>query len=241
VKKSEAMQRLINDSSMNIGEICEELNVSRFIVHKWRSGESNPRRENLNKLAKINNISIHWVSNDNVEINSLDLKNIPLITDNINDNSRVGLIIDNQLDLIDVLKKDNITLKQNLLKFQLSKSIVNDHDYSLTRAIDTQKMINIKIPNKGLLGYSKQEFKDLASEWSDSTLWSKKISNKMIALELARVNLAKELQIDHFDISDHIVYNCKNDTKRWAYYIKYYSMKLNSINIYVKFLNIINE
>ena len=124
MKKSEAMQRLINDSSMNIGEICEELNVSRFIVHKWRSGESNPRRENLNKLAKINNISIHWVSNDNVEINSLDLKNIPIITDNINDESRVGLIIDNQLDLIDVLKKENIKLKQNLLSLKILKIVI---------------------------------------------------------------------------------------------------------------------
>jgi len=53
--------------------------------------------------------------------------------------------------------------------------------------------------------------------------------------------LAKELQIDHFDISDHIVYNCKDGSRRWAYYNKYYSMKLNSINIYVKFLNTTNE
>lgn len=241
MKKSEAMQRLINDSSLNIGEICEELNVSRFIVHKWRSGESNPRRENLNKLAKINNVSIHWLSNNNVEINDVDLEKMPIISENITDDSRVGLIIDNQLDLIDVLKKDNITLKQNLLKFQLSKSIVSDHDYSITRTINTQEMVAIKIPNGGLLGYSKEEFKGLASVWSGSTLWSERVANKMSKLELARVKLAKELQIDHFDISDHIIYNCKDGTKRWAYYIKYYSMKLNSISIYVKFLNTIDE
>ena len=241
MKKSVAMQRLINDSSLNVGEICSELNVSRFIVHKWRSGESNPRRENLNKLAKINNVSIHWLSNDNVEINSINLKNIPITTNTIKEDSRLGLIIDYQLDLIDILKKDNVTLKQNLLKFQLSKSIVSNHDYSVTRTLDTKKMINIKIPKGGLLGYSKQEFKDLASKFSESTLWSKKFVNKMEDLEVARVKLAKELQIDHFDISDHIVYNCKDGSRRWAYYNKYYSMKLNSINIYVKFLNITNE
>ena len=123
MKKSVAMQRLINDSSLNIGEICSELNVSRFIVHKWRSGESNPRRENLNKLAKINNVSIHWLSNDNVEINSIDLKNIPITTNTIKEDSRLGLIIDYQLDLIDILKKDNITLKQNLLKTNLNNKL----------------------------------------------------------------------------------------------------------------------
>ena len=65
MKKAKAVQKLINDSDLAIGEICTELDVSRFIVHKWRSGKSNPRRENLNKLARMNQINLKWKTQPN--------------------------------------------------------------------------------------------------------------------------------------------------------------------------------
>ena len=66
MEKNLAMQYLINHSELRISEICEKLNVSRFIVHKWLSGKSNPRRENLNKLARITNVDLIWENKNQV-------------------------------------------------------------------------------------------------------------------------------------------------------------------------------
>ena len=240
MKKAEAIQKLINDSHLAIGEICLKLNVSRFIVHKWRSGISNPRRENLNKLAKMNNINLKWLSNNevifenNILPSNLDKKIVH------NRDSRLDKIISNQLEFIDVLKNVNIDLKNNLKKFQLSKKIINDHDYSIIREIDTEKIINIKVPGKGLLGYTKQEFIELSKQWPVTPLFDSKVSIAMKKDEQKRVEIAKNLGIEHFDISNHILYNNKNNDKTWGYFVKDYDFKLNTIQIYVKFLDVVN-
>ena len=169
MKKGLAIQQLINESNLAISEICDLLNVSRFIVHKWRSGDSNPRRENLNKLAEINKVKLKWAGNNDVLIEPLNAVNDKQI--------RAGLpledIISNQLELIDILKKENSGLKNNINKFRLSKKIINDHDYSFERRIDSGEIVKIDLPADGLLGYSKEEFVKLSKLWPDSPLFSK--------------------------------------------------------------------
>jgi len=238
MRKAEAVQKLINESHLAIGEICSELEVSRFIVHKWRSGESNPRRENLNKLAKTNNVNLEWLSNDDVLFENsspkhdLDKKEEDVI--------RLDKIIQNQLDLIEIIRNDNLKLKRNIKTFQISKQIINNHNYSIVRKIDDNSIVKINVPAKGLLGYTKEEFIELSKQWPISSLFDKKVSVSMKKEEQNRVNIAKGLGIEHFDISNHILFNCKDSNKKWGYFMKNYDFILNRIQIYVKFLDNIN-
>ena len=117
MKKGLAIQQLINESNLAISEICDLLNVSRFIVHKWRSGNSNPRRENLNKLAEINKVKLKWAGNNDVLIEPIGINN----DKHLNTELPLEDIISNQLELIDILKKENSGLKNNINKFRLSK------------------------------------------------------------------------------------------------------------------------
>ena len=236
MKKGLAIQQLINESNLAISEICDLLNVSRFIVHKWRSGDSNPRRENLNKLAEINKVKLKWAGNNDVLIEPLNAVNDKQIS--------AGLpledIISNQLELIDILKKENSGLKNNINKFRLSKKIINDHDYSFERRIDSGEIVKIDLPADGLLGYSKEEFVKLSKLWPDSPLFSKKDQKYLSEFEKVRFDLAETLNIAHFDISDHILYRMKDKGNKWGYFIKYYDLEMNSINTYVKFLDFVN-
>ena len=236
MKKGLAIQQLINESNLAISEICDLLNVSRFIVHKWRSGDSNPRRENLNKLAEINKVKLKWAGNNDVLIEPLNAVNDKQIS--------AGLpledIISNQLELIDILKKENSGLKNNINKFRLSKKIINDHDYSFERRIDTGEIVKINLPADGLLGYSKEEFVKLSKLWPDSPLFSKNDQKYLSEFEKVRFELAETLNIAHFDISDHILYRMKDKGNKWGYFIKYYDLDMNLINTYVKFLDFVN-
>ena len=236
MKKGLAIQQLINESNLAISEICDLLNVSRFIVHKWRSGDSNPRRENLNKLAEINKVKLKWAGNNDVLIEPLNAVNDKQIS--------AGLpledIIFNQLELIDILKKENSGLKNNINKFRLSKKIINDHDYSFERRIDTGEIVKINLPADGLLGYSREEFVKLSKLWPDSPVFSKKDQKYLSEFEKVRFDLAETLDLAHFDISDHILYKMKNKGNRWGYFIKYYDLEMNSINTYVKFLDFVS-
>ena len=236
MKKGLAIQQLINESNLAISEICDLLNVSRFIVHKWRSGDSNPRRENLNKLAEINKVKLKWAGNNDVLIEPLNAVNDKQIS--------AGLpledIIFNQLELIDILKKENSGLKNNINKFRLSKKIINDHDYSFERRIDTGEIVKINLPADGLLGYSKEEFVKLSKLWPDSPLFSKNDQKYLSEFEKVRFELAETLNIAHFDISDHILYRMKDKGNKWGYFIKYYDLDMNLINTYVKFLDFVN-
>ena len=58
--------------------------------------------------------------------------------------------------------------------------------------------------------------------------------------EKVRIDLAETLGISHFDISDHILYKMKDRNKKWGYFTKYYDIEMNSINVYVKFLDFAN-
>ena len=236
MKKGLAIQQLINESNLAISEICDLLNVSRFIVHKWRSGDSNPRRENLNKLAEINKVKLKWAGNNDVLIEPLNAVNDKQIS--------AGLpledIIFNQLELIDILKKENSGLKNNINKFRLSKKIINDHDYSFERRIDSGEIVKIDLPADGLLGYSKEEFVKLSKLWPDSPLFSKNDQKYLSEFEKVRFELAETLNIAHFDISDHILYRMKDKGNKWGYFIKYYDLEMNLINTYVKFLDFVN-
>ena len=58
MKKNDMMRKLIISSPMSVSELAASLGVSRFIIHKWKSGESNPRKENVNALANLNSIPI---------------------------------------------------------------------------------------------------------------------------------------------------------------------------------------
>tara|TARA_B100000686_G_scaffold130101_1_gene137213 strand:+ start:381 stop:1091 length:711 start_codon:yes stop_codon:yes gene_type:complete len=236
MKKGLAIQQLINESNLAISEICDLLNVSRFIVHKWRSGDSNPRRENLNKLAEINKVKLKWAGNNDVLIEPLNAVNDKQIS--------AGLpledIISNQLELIDILKKENSGLKNNINKFRLSKKIINDHDYSFERRIDSGEIVKIDLPADGLLGYSKEEFVKLSKLWPDSPLFSKNDQKYLSEFEKVRFELAETLNIAHFDISDHILYRMKDKGNKWGYFIKYYDLEMNLINTYVKFLDFVN-
>ena len=236
MKKGLAIQQLINESNLAISEICDLLNVSRFIVHKWRSGDSNPRRENLNKLAEINKVKLKWAGNNDVLIEPLNAVNDKQIS--------AGLpledIISNQLELIDILKKENSGLKNNINKFRLSKKIINEHDYSFERRIDSGEIVKIDLPADGLLGYSKEEFVSLSKLWPDSPLFSKNDQKYLSEFEKVRFELAETLNIAHFDISDHILYRMKDKGNKWGYFIKYYDLEMNLINTYVKFLDFVN-
>ena len=236
MKKGLAIQQLINESNLAISEICDLLNVSRFIVHKWRSGDSNPRRENLNKLAEINKVKLKWAGNNDVLIEPLNAVNDKQIS--------AGLpledIIFNQLELIDILKKENSGLKNNINKFRLSKKIINEHDYSFERRIDSGEIVKIDLPADGLLGYSKEEFVKLSKLWPDSPLFSKNDQKYLSEFEKVRFELAETLNIAHFDISDHILYRMKDKGNKWGYFIKYYDLEMNLINTYVKFLDFVN-
>ena len=236
MKKGLAIQQLINESNLAISEICDLLNVSRFIVHKWRSGDSNTRRENLNKLAEINKVKLKWAGNNDVLIEPLNAVNDKQIS--------AGLpledIISNQLELIDILKKENSGLKNNINKFRLSKKIINDHDYSFERRIDSGEIVKIDLPADGLLGYSKEEFVKLSKLWPDSPLFSKNDQKYLSEFEKVRFELAETLNIAHFDISDHILYRMKDKGNKWGYFIKYYDLEMNLINTYVKFLDFVN-
>ena len=236
MKKGLAIQQLINESNLAISEICDLLNVSRFIVHKWRSGDSNPRRENLNKLAEINKVKLKWAGNNDVLIEPLNAVNDKQISAGI----PLEDIISNQLELIDILKKENSGLKNNINKFRLSKKIINDHDYSFERRIDSGEIVKIDLPADGLLGYSKEEFVKLSKLWPDSPLFSKNDQKYLSEFEKVRFELAETLNIAHFDISDHILYRMKDKGNKWGYFIKYYDLEMNLINTYVKFLDFVN-
>ena len=149
-------------------------------------------------------------------------------------------IISNQLELIDILKKENSGLKNNINKFRLSKKIINDHDYSFERRIDSGEIVKIDLPADGLLGYSKEEFVKLSKLWPDSPLFSKNDQKYLSEFEKVRFDLAETLNIAHFDISDHILYRMKDKGNKWGYFIKYYDLEMNLNNTYVKFLDFVN-
>ena len=114
--KAEAVQLLLNESSYSIEEISSKLEVSRFIIHRWKTGLSNPRKNNLNKVASLNGFKLEWINDNEVQIVKDHIFNESGI---ITDNSRYEKIIDNQTELINRLKEENNSLNKNVNKFLL--------------------------------------------------------------------------------------------------------------------------
>ena len=234
--KAKAVQLLLNESNFSIEEIAGKLEVSRFIIHRWKTGMSNPRKNNLNKVASLNGFKLDWIHNDEVRIvkNNILSDSDGLVTKNV----RYEKIIDNQTELINFLKKENHSLNENVNKFRRSKRILTDHDYTAKLIIDPIEVLEvIGVPEEGLLGYSKVEFIKNAFDWINTDMFPPK-TMEILSTELKkRVALAKELGLEHFDISMNVQFISKEDQPVWAYYVSYYNLEDNILDLYIKFLD----
>ncbi|MDP7609690.1 MAG: hypothetical protein QF814_08230 [Candidatus Marinimicrobia bacterium] len=234
--KAEAVQLLLNESSYSIEEIVEKLEVSRFIIHRWKTGISNPRKNNLNKVATLNGYKLEWLNDNEVEIvnNAILDNSIGLLKDN----GRYEKIIDNQAELINRLKNENNILNQNVNKFRRSKRILNDHDYSIRCSIQPLEVLEvIGVPEGGLIGYPKRDFIKNTFDWMKTSMFPPKSSNNINNELKLRVALAEELGLAHFDISLNIQFISNEGQSIWAYYVSYYNMEENIVEMFIKFLD----
>ena len=63
-------------------------------------------------------------------------------------------------------------------------------------------------------------------------------SGEKIKTELnTRVSLAKELGLAHFDISLNVQFISNDGQSIWAYYVSYYNMEENLVEMFIKFLD----
>ena len=233
--KAEAIQLLLNESTYSIEEISSKLEVSRFIIHRWKTGLSNPRKNNLNKVASLNGFKLEWINDNEVQIVKDHIFNDSGI---LTDNSRYEKIIDNQTELINRLKEENDSLNNNVNKFRRSKMILNDHDYSVKCSIQPLEVLEVfDVPDKGLLGYTKRNFIKNTFNWLETSMFPPKSGEKMKTELKTRVALAKELGLAHFDISLNVQYISNDGQSIWAYYVSYYNMKKNLVEMYIKFLD----
>ena len=233
--KAEAIQLLLNESSYSIEEISSKLEVSRFIIHRWKTGLSNPRKNNLNKVASLNGFKLEWFNDNEVEIVKDHIFNESGI---LTDNSRYEKIIDNQTELINRLKEENDSLNNNVNKFRRSKMILNDHDYSVKCSIQPLEVLEVfDVPADGLLGYTKRNFIKNTFNWLETSMFPPKSGEKMKTELKTRVALAKELGLAHFDISLNVQYISNDGQSIWAYYVSYYNMEKNLVEMYIKFLD----
>jgi len=234
--KAQAVQLLLNESNFNIEEIADKLQVSRFILHRWKTGISNPRKNNLNKVAGLNGFKLKWINDNEVRI----VKN-NIFSDSdgfVSQNSRYEKIIDNQTELIDRLKNENNSLNKNINKFRRSKRILNDHDYSVKCSIKPLEVLEVfRVPEKGLIGYTKRNFIKNTFNWLETSMFPPKSSENLKKELKTRVSLAKELGLAHFDISLNLQYISNDGQSIWAYYVSYYNMEKNIVEMYIKFLD----
>jgi len=236
MKKNDMMRKLIISSPMSVSELAASLGVSRFIIHKWKSGESNPRKENVNALANLNSIPIRWMSDTEVEYvvkRNNHESDFELSKSTYND------IIDNQTDLINRLKNDIIRLQNNSQKFRQSRKIVNNHDYSIKCSIKPFKIIEVSsVPEDGLLGYSKNEFISNVKSFLQNPMIDKNFRQSMVDDIIERCNHAVELQLEHFDLTDYLEVIHKNKKhKSWVCYVGFYDLTLNESIYYARILD----
>ena len=233
--KAEAIQLLLNESNYSIEEISSKLEVSRFIIHRWKTGLSNPRKNNLNKVASLNGFKLEWINDNEVRIVK---DHIFYDSSLLTDNSRYEKIIDNQTELINRLKEENDSLNNNVNKFRRSKMILNDHDYSVKCSIQPLEVLEVfGVPADGLLGYTKRNFIKNTFNWLETSMFPPKSGEKMKTELQTRVALAKELGLAHFDISLNVQYISNDGQSIWAYYVSYYNMDKNLVEMYIKFLD----
>ena len=148
-------------------------------------------------------------------------------------------LIDHQSDLIEKLREEN----ENLIFSRDSyyKNVVDNNDYYILLDIDPVKIKNVfNVHENGYLGYSKKEFINNVYEFESDVMFPQKDIKLILEEHYKRLAIADSLDIEHFDISDHILYKMKNKGNRWGYFIKYYDLEMNSINTYVKFLDFVS-
>ena len=151
-------------------------------------------------------------------------------------------VIDNQADLIEKLKEENVLLRTNSKKFRESHRILKEHDYYVICSIDPLKVLSVKnVPSDGLLGYSKNEFVKNSFNWDDTKMFRKRDVKKIDEEHQERISYALDLGLEHFDIRLNIPFICKDNTYSWAYYVSFYDMMTNKVKMYVRFLPPIND
>ena len=234
--KAEAIQILLNESNFSIEEIAVKLDVSRFIIHRWKTGMSNPRKNNLNKVARLNGFELQWMNDNEVEILDQNISNDSNVL--LLNNNRYEQIIDNQTELINRLKYENELLNENVKKFRRSKKILNDHDYTAKLSIEPIEVLEVDgVPESGLLGYTKSEFITNAFDFVNTNMFPPKYMERVSVEFKERVDLAKELGLDNFDISLNVQFISKDGQSIWAYYVSFYNLKDNIVELYIKFLD----
>ena len=129
-------------------------------------------------------------------------------------------------------------LNENVKKFRRSKRILNDHDYTARLTIEPLDLIEvIGVPKDGLLGYTKVEFIKNAFNWLNTEMFPPKTMAILSDEFKKRVGLAKELGLENFDISMNVQFISKDGQSVWAYYVSYYNLADNIVELYIKFLD----
>ena len=61
-----------------------KLEVSSLIIHRWKTGISNPRKNNLNKVAGLNGFKLKWINDNEVRTvkNNIFSDSDGLVTEN---------------------------------------------------------------------------------------------------------------------------------------------------------------
>ena len=129
-------------------------------------------------------------------------------------------------------------LNENVKKFRRSKRILNDYDYTARLTIEPLDLIEvIGVPKDGLPGYTKVEFIKNAFNWLNTEMFPPKTMAILSDEFKKRVGLAKELGLENFDISMNVQFISKDGQSVWAYYVSYYNLSDNIVELYIKFLD----
>jgi len=67
-------QDLLRQTNISVKVIAEELGVSIGAVYKWKSGENRPQKHHVNKLAELESKKIKWLTNEEIELDDLNVK-----------------------------------------------------------------------------------------------------------------------------------------------------------------------
>ena len=137
-----------------------------------------------------------------------------------------------------LLKYENQLLNENVKKFRRSKRILSDHDYTAKLSIEPIEVLEVDgVPESGLLGYTKSEFIANAFDFVNTNMFPPKYMERVSIEFKERVELAKELGLENFDISLNVQFISKDGQSIWAYYVSYYNLKNNVVELYIKFLD----
>ena len=114
MKFNEKLQKLRKDNNFSQEQLANEIGVSRQSVSKWESGTSYPEMDKLLTLAKIFNITLEQLTNDEISIENIK-----------ESNQNLNYAISYMKDLIDDTIKlaNNMTFKK-LIKFMIEIFVI---------------------------------------------------------------------------------------------------------------------